>query len=127
MGTERIKQHWRYLIARYGALPVVWCAAGEGTMPFYGSKKAKEEAALQKEGWSEVIRYMRVTDPFRRMITIHPSQSARNTVTDPTILDFDMHQTGHAAEDAIGRATKQMRSAYEAKPVMPVLAGGIVL
>ena len=29
MGVEKTKQHWRYLIARWGALPVVWCAAGE--------------------------------------------------------------------------------------------------
>ncbi len=50
LGTERIEQHWRYLIARYAALPVVWCAAGEGTMPFYGSKHAAEEAAMQKQG-----------------------------------------------------------------------------
>ena len=24
-----LKKHWRYLIARYGAYPVIWCAAGE--------------------------------------------------------------------------------------------------
>ena len=29
LGTEKMKQHWRYLIARWGALPVVWCASGE--------------------------------------------------------------------------------------------------
>ncbi len=123
MGTDRMKQHWRYLVARYAALPVVWCAAGEGTMPFYGSKHAKEEAALQKEGWTEVIRSIRATDPFGRIITIHPSRSARDTVTDPSILDFDMHQTGHSPESAIGRMARQIRSAYEAKPVMPVIAG----
>ena len=48
LGTERMKKHWRYLVARYGALPVVWCAAGEGTMPFYRSQRPNEEAALQK-------------------------------------------------------------------------------
>ena len=123
MGTDRMKEHWRYLIARYGALPVVWCAAGEGTMPFYGSKRAQQEAALQKQGWTEVIRCIRATDPLRRMVTIHPSRSARQTVTDPAVLDFDMHQTGHGPEDAIGRMAKQIRAAYEAKPVMPVIAG----
>ncbi len=118
-----MEQHWRYLIARYGALPVVWCAAGEGTMPFYGSPRAKEEAAFQKEGWTEVIRSIRSADPFHRMITIHPSRSARETVTDPSVLDFDMHQTGHASEDSIGSMARQMREAYEARPVMPVIAG----
>ncbi len=123
MGAERIEQHWRYLIARYAALPVVWCAAGEGTMPFYGSKHPNEEAALQKQGWSEVIPSIRATDPFGRMITIHPSRSARETVTDPALLDFDMHQTGHSPESALGNMARQVRAAYEAQPTMPVIAG----
>jgi len=123
LGTERMKQHWRYLVARYAALPVVWCAAGEGTMPFYGSKRAGEEAAFQKLGWTDVIRSIRSTDPFGHMITIHPSRSARETVTDPALLDFDMHQTGHQSEDAIGQMGRQMRAAYELQPAMPVIAG----
>ena len=92
-------------------------------MPFYGSKRPGEEAEFQKQGWSEVIRYIRTTDPFHRMITIHPSRSARETVTDPAILDFDMHQTGHAPESAIGGMARQMSAAYAAKPTMPVIAG----
>jgi hypothetical protein len=123
LGVERMKEHWRYLIARYAALPVVWCAAGEGTMPFYGSARPGEDAAFQKQGWSDVIRYIRATDPFHRMITIHPSRSARETVTDPAILNFDMHQTGHAPESAIGGMARQMSEAYAAKPAMPVIAG----
>jgi hypothetical protein len=123
LGVERIKQHWRYLIARYGALPVVWCAAGEGTMPFYGSKNAREEAALQLRGWSDVIRSMHAADPFHRMITIHPSRAARTTVTDPSLLDFDMLQTGHDPEDAIGQMAALVYSEYQAKPTMPVIAG----
>ncbi len=123
LGVERMKEHWRYLIARYGALPVVWCAAGEGAMPFYGSPRAAEDAAFQKKGWTEVIRSIRATDPFHRLITLHPTQAARDNVTDPTVLDFDMHQTGHASENEIGKMARQMRSAYEAPPKMPVIAG----
>jgi len=33
LGVERMKRHWRYIVARWGAYPVVWCLAGEGTMP----------------------------------------------------------------------------------------------
>lgn len=29
LGRDRIMQHWRYLVARYSAYPVVWCIAGE--------------------------------------------------------------------------------------------------
>jgi hypothetical protein len=32
-GADVLRQHWRYLIARYGAYPVIWCAAGEAQMP----------------------------------------------------------------------------------------------
>ena len=38
MGVEKVKAHWRYLVARYGALPVVWCVAGEANLPYYLAK-----------------------------------------------------------------------------------------
>ncbi len=123
MGTERMKRHWQYLVARYGALPVVWCAAGEGTMPFYNSQKKREEGALQKKEWTEVIRHIRAVDPFHRLVTIHPSRSARDSVTDPGVLDFDMHQTGHRPESAVGQVARRIRHAYQAEPVMPVISG----
>ena len=88
-----------------------------------GSSQAGQQAAWQKQGWSEVLRFIRGTDPFGRMITIHPSRSARETVTEPALLDFDMHQTGHQPETAIGRMARQMQTAYDLQPVMPVIAG----
>ncbi len=123
LGIERMKKHWRYLVARYGALPVVWCAAGEGTMPFYRSQKPNEDAAFQKQGWTAVIRSIRSTDPFGRIITIHPSGSARDTVTDPAVLDFDMHQTGHGPESIAAGMARQIQASYDVQPAMPVIAG----
>jgi hypothetical protein len=123
LGVEHMKEHWRYLIARYGALPVVWCAAGEVTMPFYGSKTAKEDSAFQKQGWSDVIAYMRSINSFGRLITAHPSQSARKSVTDARLLDFDMLQTGHMPETEIDRMAQSVKSGYDAEPTMPVIAG----
>ena len=32
MGLEKMKRHWRYIIARYGAYPVFWIAGGELTI-----------------------------------------------------------------------------------------------
>ncbi|PYV12139.1 MAG: hypothetical protein DMG23_02105 [Acidobacteria bacterium] len=95
MGLSKIKQHWRNLIARWGAFPVIWCLAGEGTMPYYLSKNKAEDAAVQKHGWTDVAEYVRGIDPYHRLVTIHPSRSARDTVEDPAVLDFDMLQTGH--------------------------------
>src|SRR5579883_1401177 len=47
MGLRKIKQHWRNIVARWGAYPVFWCLAGEGTMPYYLSKNKEEDAADQ--------------------------------------------------------------------------------
>ena len=43
MGEEMMKAHWRYLIARYGAWPVVWCAAGEANLPWYLAEGSTQE------------------------------------------------------------------------------------
>ena len=36
-GVAKLQAHWRNLIARWGAYPVVWCVCGEALMPFYRS------------------------------------------------------------------------------------------
>src|SRR5260370_34177413 len=95
MGIQKIKQHWRYIVALWGAFPTVWCLAGEGTMPFYLSKTREQDAETQKHGWTEVARYVKTIDPLRRPITIHPSRSARTTVDDPSVLDLDSVKTVH--------------------------------
>ena len=46
MGMDKVKKHWRYLVARWGAYPVVWCLAGEGTMPYYLSKTKEQDAEV---------------------------------------------------------------------------------
>jgi hypothetical protein len=121
LGAAKIKQHWRYLIARWGALPVVWCAAGETTMPWYlSTNKPADQLSLQRD-WTEVIRSMRDVDPFRRLITTHPSQNARDSVTDPLLLDFEMQQSGHGAP-AHQHAAKALQ-AWNRAPVMPVISG----
>ena len=96
MGVEKMKQHWRCLVARYGAYPVVWCLAGEASMPYYLSETQDADRKFQKEGWSEIARYLREIDPFRNLISAHPTDTGRNQVTDPSVLDFDMLQTGHS-------------------------------
>ncbi|MEX2593930.1 MAG: DUF4038 domain-containing protein [Anditalea sp.] len=121
LGVEKMKNHWRYIIARWGALPVVWVAAGETTMPFYLSTTKDEDKERQKNEWTEIIHYMRKTDPFHRLITSHPSRTARASVTEPGILDFDMQQSGHGSP-----GPKQAALALEGwndRPIMPVISG----
>ena len=33
LGREKVLRHWRYVVARYAAYPVVWCLAGEVEVP----------------------------------------------------------------------------------------------
>jgi len=121
LGTEKMKQHWRYLIARWGALPVVWCAAGEQTLPWYLSGNRQAEAQMLRHEWNEVIRYIGQTDPFHRLLTTHPRRNARDELLDPYLLDFEMQQTGHgsATEQHAARALE----AWTRQPLMPVISG----
>lgn len=97
LGTENMKLHWRYLIARWGALPVVWCASGEQAMPWYNSGNKPAETEQLRREWTEVIRFIRQTDPFRCLITTHPRRNARDELLEPRLLDFEMQQTGHGS------------------------------
>jgi len=125
MGIRKMKQHWRYLIARWSAWPVVWCLAGEGTMPFYLSKTPEKDRDEQKHGWTEMARYVRATDPMHHLITIHPSRSARDSVDDPSVLDFDMLQTGHDDRRSAPNTIESVNRSYASQPRMPVLVGEV--
>jgi hypothetical protein len=125
MGVKKVQQHWRYLVARWGAYPVVWCLAGEGAMPYYLSKNKEQDTAVQKRGWTEVARYLRAIDPARHPITIHPSQTARDSVEDASVLDFDMLQTGHSDRASIPNTVNRVTQSLTRSPRMPVLIGEV--
>ena len=112
LGAEKMKRHWRYLVARWSALPVIWCLAGEGGMPYYLSKTPDQDSTRQKEGWTELARYVRGIDPGHHPITIHPSSSARTTVLDANAIDFDMLQTGHGDRLSIPNTVRRVRESY---------------
>ncbi|MBC9867591.1 MAG: DUF4038 domain-containing protein [Opitutae bacterium] len=122
MGAVKLNRHWRYLIARYGAYPVVLSIAGES---FKGDAR-----------WNDVAKYVRSADPYRRLATVHARWS-RNNVTDETLIDFDMLLTGHGSafqsKGPIGqwtfaaqRAVSTVMAAYSMTPPMPVVNGEAV-
>jgi hypothetical protein len=127
MGVEKMKAHWRYLIGRYGALPVVWCAAGEANLPWYLAKGFPYDDRDQVHSWTEVMRYIRATDPWHRLLTVHPTGlgplTARHATDDPALLDFDMLQTPHGRLNAVAPAIQTVRASYAADPVLPVIDG----
>jgi hypothetical protein len=125
LGVQRMQKHWRYLVARYGALPVVWCAAGETTMPYYLANDKGKDARLQKEGWTAVARTIHQVDPFGRLVTLHPAWhvSTRDSVSDPSVVDFELLQTGHGMREVIQPTADQVRAARAALPPVPVIVG----
>ena len=127
MGIEKMKAHWRYLIARYGALPVIWCAAGEANLPWYLAPGFPYDDRKQVKDWTEVMRFMRETDPFHRPMTIHPTGlgrlSARNATEDSGLLNIDLLQTPHGQREAVPITIRTVRESYADKPMLPVIDG----
>jgi len=123
MGVDKMKQHWRNLVARYGAYPVVWCLAGEGAMPYYLADDKEAAARTQKQGWTELAAYVRHLDPYQHPLTIHPTDCAHNQVNDPSLLDIDMLQTGHGDRRSIPNTVKQVTASRNLDQRMPVIVG----
>jgi hypothetical protein len=121
MGEERMTHHWRYLVARYAALPVVWCLAGEGAMPYYLSKgDPVEESKRQRSAWSRVAKVVRAIDPFRRPLTMHPRSCSWEDVEDAADLDFHMLQAGHLPTALEGGVAliEEARKRFADRPVI---------
>lgn len=129
LGVERMKKHWRYLVARYGALPVVWCVAGEVNLPYYLEKGFPKGGEKQTADWEGVIRYLRKINGFGRLITVHPTGlpplSGRALYKDQGLLDFDMLQTGHGGQADLTPTIRTLRASYKSKPTMPVVNGEV--
>ena len=108
IGEAGFKRHWRNLIARYGAYPVVWIIGGEAAGP----------------QWTEFARYVRDIDPYHHPATMHPpsGRTGRQAVTDATVLNFDMLQTPHG-DGSAGQAVSSLMAARSRTPGMPVLNG----
>lgn len=121
LGVERVRRFWRYLVARYAAYPVVWCACGEAKMAYYLSENRERDAQIQGEGWSDVMAYLRRIDGFHNLITVHPTEAGRDQVADPNLMDFEMLQTGHSDVETVGPTIRSVENAVARQPVMPVI------
>jgi hypothetical protein len=124
-----MKKHVRYVIARYGALPVVWCMAGEVNLPYYLEKGFPRGGEHQTKAWEDVIRYARSMNGFDRLVTVHPTGleplSGRLLYQDQSLFDFDMLQTGHGLREVLAPTLRALRASYEAKPPKPVVNGEV--
>ncbi len=112
---EWFYRHWRYLIARYGAYPVVWITAGEMRHPYL----------------VKVAKYVRETDPFRRLLTMHPPgipelQSGRKVLDNDAYCDFDLLQTAHNDWASAPITVSSFTASYSKTPIMPVVNSEVV-
>jgi hypothetical protein len=128
LGVEKMKKHWRYLVARYGAYPVIWCLAGRVLLTGYDStteEQLKERTAWQKRGWTEVARALRKSDPYRRLLTTHAMAGSHGALEleDPALLDFSMVQAGHGNMSMAVGAVNGIANIIATSTVQPVVNG----
>ena len=94
---------------------------GEAVLPNYLWESALEDAALQKQGWTEVMVGVRNIDSCDNLITIHPSRSGRAQVEDPGLMEFENLPSGHSDTTSVPQVIDQVTEALGAEPVMPVI------
>lgn len=120
-GKEALQKHWEYLIARWGALPVIWCAAGEANMTFYDEQlSAEEHLRRSRHDWNDMVSFIRRRDPFHRLVTIHPTSFGHEQIENESLLDLDMLQTGHSGVPSLA-PTMQMVDRAVSRKKLPVI------
>lgn len=90
-GLERMKTLARYVVARYGALPVVWTLAGEVA----GYDPARRDELIA--GWREVAREIERCDAYGHLQTAHYTtrRPMETYYQDESWHDFTLGQAGH--------------------------------
>jgi hypothetical protein len=129
MGAPKMKRHWRYLIARYGAYPVFWILGGQVSDP------PKEEEHLYSgplqgtinRGWTEIARYVRAIDPYHHPLTVHENPPPYDTTLQgESLTDFDLFQSSHFGWASIAVEVAQIDQHYSRTAVTkPVVEGEI--
>lgn len=129
MGVEKMKKHWRYLIARYGAYPVFWILGGEVYDPpeKLRSDKVFSGSSTTPGGWTEVARYVRDTDPYHHPLTAHELPPPfDNSLQDESLTDFDMFQPSHLGWPSIAIEVAQLDMHYaRTTTTKPLVVGEI--
>lgn len=100
MGLEKMQQHWRYIIARWGAYPIVWCLAGEATMPYYLSSNRGQEMQELREGWEKIAKYVRSIKPSHSLLTLHPMECSLQEINEE-LIDFNLLQASHFGLESV--------------------------
>lgn len=130
-GVERMKKHYDYLIARYSAYPITWTLCGESTLAYYTDLRDgnwDKYKAQFREQWSEVAAHVKATDPFHRLLTVHPGPGTRDglpPINQMEHIDFVMTQPGHNGYQTLPYATQNLWSTMEEYDDRPVMYGEV--
>ncbi len=91
-GVDKQKQLIRYIMARYGSLPMVWTLAGE--VAGYDSIENKQ---MRIDGWREVALYIEQLDSYGQLQTAHYTNERpfAEYYQDESWFDFTLNQAGH--------------------------------
>jgi Protein of unknown function (DUF4038)/Domain of unknown function (DUF5060) len=130
MGIERLKKHWRYIIARYGAYPVVWILGGEVFDPppeVTRRIRPSFRPLLIQRGWTDLGQYVRALDPYHHPLTAHErTPPFDDPLQDDSLLNFDLVQSGHLGWGSIASEVAQIDMHYARSLVTrPVVEGEI--
>jgi hypothetical protein len=109
-GVEGLKRHWRYLVARYAAHPLVLIPGGE----------VPGVAKYGEGDWGEVVSYLCELDPFKRIKSSH--EYTCPTRDDAPLNDFELVGGSHFSPihtDTLRVFTKR----YDQDPTMPLVCG----
>ncbi len=126
LGLAKMKKHWRNLVARYGAYPVVWIVAGEWNLP----GDCGTLSLSQRNDWIELIDYVKTIDPYHSPATLHEgihagTKPARSWVEDQSLLDFDLLQTGHLKTTYYRNTVASISATRSMIPAKPVVDGEV--
>jgi len=127
IGVAVLKKHWRYIIARYGAYPVLWNLADEALDPPEQATPLFPESFrwMIQRGWTDVARYIRVTDPYHHPLTVNEQTPPLDfPVQEESLLDFDQFQSGHSGWASIAVEVAQMNTHYARTSVTKPLVEG---
>jgi hypothetical protein len=129
MGVVKMKQHWRYVVARYGAYPVFWVLGGEVYDPPVEVVQQLPESLRSwvTPGWTEVARYLRNMDPYHHPLTVHERPTPMDIpLQDDSLTDFDLLQSSHLGVASLANSVAVLNIRYaRSRVIKPVVQGEI--
>ncbi len=113
-GVERYKLLAKYLVARYGAYPVIWTLAGE--LPGYNPAQYNELI----DGWREVALETERCDGYNNLQSVHlaTDRPFPGIYQGEKWYDFAMSQAGHGDFDMFYTMYTDFRRDYPACPLV---------